>query len=175
MRNPDGEPTIAMQSLHVLAGIGGGAVGVYCGIHFVIPFLTTVLVWWLGSKLLTGDRKILLAAFSVQAGHGLWMTLGMLGAATRPAVLPDLVLYLIGLVWLIKKPSVGPLYFLGVYQLLSISYNGYVFTTVPLGSAAQKALIVHLIWRIAAMVLMARLFLTLRSRERKPLGSTASP
>jgi hypothetical protein len=74
MLNPAGEPTIAIQRLHVLGGIGGAAVGVYCGIHFVIPFLATVLVWWLGSKLLTGDRKILLPAFSVQAGHCLWMT-----------------------------------------------------------------------------------------------------
>jgi hypothetical protein len=174
VKDPNGkEMTIAAQGLRVLGWAGGAAVGAYCGIHLLIPLFATVVVWWLGSKLLRDDRRMVLPAFSVQAGHCLWMSLGLL-TANRTAVLPDLVIYVAGLLWLIKRPSAGPLCLLGAYQLASIGYNSYVFSTVSLGSVPQKGLIVHLVWRIMAIVLMVRLFLVLRRREATTPVQTVS-
>jgi hypothetical protein len=151
------------------------AVGQYSGINLLIPLCTTGLVWWGGSTFLKNEKKPLLAAFSVSAGHCLWLSLGLLLTHPAPlaAVGPDLVLYAIGLTWLISKPSSAPLYFLGFYQAISLAVNGHAFLGAAMGSAAHKALLVHLIWRTMALFLIAKLFLKFRQPPTSP--STAVP
>jgi len=127
---------------------------------------------WAGIK--NGDL-LRRAHFSVNAGHCLWLSLGLLLIRPAPvaSVGPDLVLYAIGLTWLISKPSSAPLYFLGFYQAVSLAVNGYAFSGAAMGTAAHKALLVHLIWRTMALFLIAKLFLKLRQQPTSP--STAVP
>lgn len=161
--------------LGIIGWIVGAAVGQYSGINLLIPLCTAGLVWWGGSTVLKNERRPLLAAFSVNAGHCLWLTLGLLLIHPAPvaAVGPDLIIYAIGLTWLISKPSTAPLYFLGIYQALSLAVNGHAFLGAAMGSAAHKALLVHLIWRTMALFLIAKLFLTLRLSPTSP--STTVP
>jgi hypothetical protein len=149
--------------LRVIGGLAGAAVGSYAGINLLIPLCATGAAWWIGTKLLSEDRKAILPALSVQSGHALWLILAIaLLPGMWRSVLPDLVLYLAGIVWLIRRPSPGPLYLLGAYQLFSLAVNVNTIVTFPIGSPSHKALVVHIIWRVLALALMTRLFFVLR-------------
>ena len=164
---------VGFKVLGILGGIAGAAVGQYAGVDLLIPLLATALVWWGGSKLLKDERKEILPAFAVNAGHFLWLSLGlsMLGAQAFATLGLDLVLYAIGLAWLLKKPSIGPLILLGIYQALSLGINGYSLAVAAVGSGSHKALLVHVIWRAMALFFIAKLFFILR---RKSVSSASN-
>jgi hypothetical protein len=161
------EITTSSLVLRALGGLAGAAVGSYAGINLLIPLCATGAAWWIGTTVLSDDRKAILPALSVQSGHTLWLVLALALPGTWRSVLPDLVLYLAGIVWLIRRPSPGPLYMLGAYQLLSIAINVKTILAFPIGSASHKALLVHISWRLLALDLMTRLFLVPRRRVPK--------
>lgn len=140
------------------AAIGGWAIGMYAGVDLLVPLLATAAVWLLGKKLFP-ERQAVLPSFSVQAGHLAWFIVGML--ITRQFLglgLIDVAWYAVGLAWLWTRSSKASLCFLGVYQLLSLPYNLFVFSQSELGSATNKALLVHIVWRCLALFYMARLY-----------------
>lgn len=166
-------PSASKESLMSKAlGIGtwimGTAIGLYSGINLLIPLFATGAVWWATSKFLKDDKKVIVPAFSVNAGHSLWLSLALLlvGAHAFANVGSDLIVYFVGLVWLLKKPSLGPLYLLGIFQLASLGINGYALTEAAVGSAQHKALLVHVIWRALALFLMLKLFLILKKKPK---------
>lgn len=152
--------------LGVFGWIVGAAVGTYSGINMLIPLFATGAVWWVSTRLLKDEKKMILPAFCVNAGHFLWLTLGVVltGGGAFSTVSGDLIVYVIGLVWLLKKPSLAPLYLLGIFQLLSLGINGYAFAEATIGSAPHKALLVHIIWRALALFFMLKLFLILKKK-----------
>jgi hypothetical protein len=158
---------VGFKVLGILGGIVGAAVGQYAGVDLLIPLLATALVWWGGSKLLKDERKEILPAFAVNAGHFLWLSLGlfMLGAQAFATLGLDLILYAIGLAWLLKKPSFGPLILLGIYQAVSLGVNGYSLALAAVSSGSHKALLVHVIWRAMALFFIAKLLFTLRRKS----------
>ena len=161
--------------LRVLGGLAGAAVGSYAGINLLIPLFAAGAAWWIGTKLLSEDRKAILPALSVQSGHALWLVLALvLLPGMWRSVLPDLVLYFAGILWLIRRPSPGPLYLLGAYQLISLAINVKTILAFPVGSPSHKALLVHIIWRLLALILMTRLFLVLRRQIPKTPVPTTS-
>jgi hypothetical protein len=159
--------------LGILGGVVGAVVGQYAGVDLLIPLLATTLVWWGGTKLLKDERKVILPAFAVNAGHFLWLSLSlfMLGAQAFAILGFDLLLYIIGLAWLLKKPSFGPLILLGIYQALSLGVNGYSLAVAAVGSGSHKALLVHVIWRAMALFFVVKLMFTLR---RKSVSSASN-
>jgi hypothetical protein len=165
-------PVAQKNSLNPVVRFLGAAVGVavgqYAGINLLIPLFATALIWWGGSKILRDGSKVILAAFSVNAGHFLWLSLGLWLVRPAPviAIGPDLAVYAIGLTWLYCKPSAGPLYLLGTYQLLSLGVNAHSFAHATVGSVQHAALLVHLIWRAMALFLVIKLLLTLRKQRR---------
>ena len=170
MSNPPAEPKESLMSkaLGIVGWIAGAAIGIYSGINMLIPLFATGAVWWAGSKLLKDEKKVILPAFAVNAGHFLWLALALvlMGAGAFTTVGGDLIVYVIGLAWLLKKPSLGPLYLLGIFQLVSLSINGYSFAEAAVGSAPHKALLVHVIWRALALFFMFKLFLALRKKPK---------
>jgi hypothetical protein len=106
------------KALGIVGWIGGAAVGNYCGINLLIPLVATGAVWLVASKIMGEERKIILPAFSTNCGHFLWLTLGLAlsGFSAMSALGLDLFVYMAGLSWLLVRPSLGPLYLLGIYQ-----------------------------------------------------------
>ncbi len=164
------------QATGIVGGVVGAAIGLYSGIILLIPLFATGLVFWAGVKIIKGEKKMILPAFSVNAGHFVLLASAMvlLGARAFSAVGADLVAYVVGLAWLFIKPSRGPLYLLGIYQLLSLGVNGYAFAEATIGSAAHKALLVHIIWRALALFLIFRLFIALKKRPEGGTGAGVS-
>ena len=156
------------KAMGIFGWIGGAVIGTYSGINMLIPLFATGAVWWGGSRLLRDEKKVILPAFSINAGHFLWLALALVlaGPDAFAAVGADLVVYVIGLVWLLTKPSLGPLYLLGIFQLVSLGINGYSLAEATIGSAPHKALLVHVIWRSLALFFVLKLFLVLRKKPK---------
>lgn len=145
-----------------LVGIG---VSRYTGLLGLVPLAFTAAAWWLASRLLGENKRLVIPAFAVQCGHALWMTLPFLILGKINENIADVALLAAGLAWLIAKPGRAPLLLLGVYQLLAILHNGYMFYGAEVGSTAHKALLVHLIWRGLALFFNVQLLLKLRNQQ----------
>lgn len=164
---PETKGSATSRALGVVAWIGGAAVGTYSGINLLIPLAGTGLVWWAGKRYLNETKKPILASLSVNAGHFLWLCIGLatLGATGLAQLGGDIIIYAVGLLWLFLRPGNGPIYLLGIFQIVAVGLIGSAFAETAVGTAAHKALLVHIIWRILAIVFLARLWLRLRSTK----------
>ncbi|GAB2592328.1 hypothetical protein ISP15_14595 [Dyella jejuensis] len=154
----DESASIAVKVGGGLAAIGGWALGMYAGANLLIPLLATAVVWALGKRLFDAQRRNILGAFCVQGGHLIWFAAGMLITRQLAPAAIDVAWYTIGLAWLLAKPGRAPLWFLAIYQVLSLPYNVYTFAHADLAGAADKALLVHIVWRSLALFYMGRLY-----------------
>lgn len=152
---------LGAKALAIASWIGGAAVGKYSSMSLLIPALATGGIWWSTKRILGAEKQLIVPVLSVNAGHFLWLLLGCV--LTKDLSLSgDLVIYAIGLFWLVKKPLAGPLYLLGAYQAFSLVVNSVAFIDAAVGSAAHKALLVHVVWRVWALFLIVKLYLSIR-------------
>ena len=151
--------------LQALAIGVGAAVGQYAGVMLLIPVVSAGIVWWLGRKLLPADRQVVLVVLALGAGHCLWLVLGLVVRGGIGAAFVDVVLYAIALGWLVVRPGVRPLYLLGIYQAVALVNNAVALVDAAVGSAAHKALLVHVLWLLATLVAIGRLWVRIRPRK----------
>ena len=175
--NPSDSPkkdSIGNKALGIIGTLIGLAVGRYSGINLLLPLAATALLWWGGKKLLKGERLLFLPALSLQGGHLLWMAFGLFYAGQFNDLILDIVVLIAGLIWLVSKPSLGPVLLLGIFQALALIINASVFLSAELGSTEHKALLVHIIWRLLALFYMGQGYLQLRRKrnaENEPENS----
>lgn len=173
----EAKKSVLHKSPQILGWLTGAAVGRYAGINLLIPLGCTALVWWAGQKLLKDEtRKQILPALSVNAGHGLWLSSGLVfvGPGALSTLGADLLVYIIGLLWLLMKPNrSGPIYFLAIYQVFSLAINAHAFAGATFGTNVHKALLVHLIWRCLALFTLGKLFFALRRKNLTPADVTS--
>jgi hypothetical protein len=132
------------------------AVGVYSGVHLLIPLVLSALIWLAARKLLPDRSPELLAAAAVQAGHLLWIAIGLVVIGKLSVDLLDIAILLVGVGWLLARPGLAPVIVLTVYQALALLISLFAFLNFPVGDNLHRALLVHLLWRILALVLMWR-------------------
>ena len=164
---------LGSKALGIVGCVVGAAIGKYSGIYFLIPFFATAGVRWASTKLLKDDQKIIVSALSVNAGHFLWLALVVALVGDLSLSFVDFALYIVGLVWLVKKPSTGPLYLLAIYQVLGLAADGYSFADAAVGSSPHKALLVHLIWRAMALFFIIKLLMSFRKQQPHGNASVA--
>ena len=169
----DSTPSTTLKISSVVGAAIGWGLGAYSGANLMIPLVATGAVFFAAWKLLPEDRRIALPALSVQAGHLLWFVIGMITTKTIGANALDVLWLLTGLIWLAAKPARGPLWVLGIYQLLVLPLNLYLFLHVSVGTLAHKALLVHIVWRVLALGLMGVMYMRLRRKELD--GEVPSP
>jgi hypothetical protein len=171
----DWSPTTNLKVGSVVGTLAGWAVGMYTGAFLLIPLVCTAVVFFVAWKFLPQDRRIVVPSLSVQVGHLLWLVIGILITRTMGANIIDVVWLLAGLIWLVKRPGRGPIWLLGIYQIISLAINVYIFAHAAVGTTAHKALLVHIIWRLLALGLMGVLYVRLRrqkaSQELEPLSA----
>jgi hypothetical protein len=154
-----------------LAGtVVGGALGVYAGINLLIPLAAAFMCGWIAYKLAKEEAKPMVPAIAIQGGQGLWMLFGfvMLHLVNLNAL--DLVILAAGLTWLLVRPGVGPVIFLTAYQSIAFVVNLLTFLTATVGSTTHKALLVHLVFRVAAVLSMVVGLQQVRRRNTSALG-----
>lgn len=156
------------------AAIGGWAAGMYAGFNLLPPLVATTVVWLVGRKLLDASKQAILPAFCVQAGHLVWFVVIMLmGRQLASLELVDVAWLAIGLTWLWLRPGKAALCVLAVYQLLALPYDVVQFSQAEFGTAANKVLLVHIIWRCLALFYMARMFYRMGKPDESKQKSTS--
>ena len=114
--------------------------------------------------------KFFLGAIAMTGGHVIWFLVTSLMAQNWALTALDIVILSGGIVWLWLRPGLAPALFLGLVQLASLAYNVYLLSSNPVGSLPHKALTVHCIWRLIALLCLVTGYLTLR-RERNAVAS----
>lgn len=145
-----------MKASAIVATVVGIAAGVYSGLHLLIPLALTGLVWWAGRKLLPDRSPGYVAAAAVQAGHLLWIAVGLIVIGALTVDLVDIAILLGGVAWLLLRPGLAPVIVLTIYQVLALLINLFAFLSLPIGHNLHRALLVHIIWRGLALILMWR-------------------
>ncbi len=120
-----------MKPVAIVATVVGVAVGVYSGTHLLIPLVLTGLVWWAGRKLFPDRSPDYVAAAAVQAGHLLWIAVGLVVIGALTVDLVDIAILLIGVAWLLLRPGLAPVIVLTIYQVLALLINLFAFLELP--------------------------------------------
>ncbi len=155
-----------LRALGIFAAIVGLAIGLYSGVIVFFPLLGAVIAWWISQKSLPDAKQPIVPALAVQSGHFMWLALGLtLTGQLFTLNSLDLVIYLVGLSWLLMSRRSGPLVLLGIYQAVSILFNAVDFAAAEVGTVTHKALLVHLAFRIAAVAYLVVLFIQYRKRD----------
>ena len=145
-----------MKASTIVATVVGIAAGAYSGIHLLIPLALAGLFWWVARKLLPHRPPEFVGAAAVQAGHLLWLAVGLIVIRALTVDLVDIAILLIGVVWLLARPGLAPVIVLTVYQSLALLISLVAFLNLPVGHNLHRALLVHLLWRVLALILMWR-------------------
>ena len=145
-----------MKASVVIATVVAIALGVYSGLHLVIPLALTGLVWWAARKRFPDRSPDYVAAAAVQAGQLLWIAVGLIVIGTLTVDLVDIAILLIGVFWLLLRPGLAPVVVFTIYQVLLLLINLLAFLAFPVGHNLHRALLIHIIWRGLAVILMWR-------------------
>lgn len=145
-----------MRAAAIVAIVVGLAAALYSGIHLLIPLVLTGLVWGATRRLLPDRPTDFVTAAAVQVGHLLWITVGLVVIGALTVDLVDIAILLAGSVWLLAKPGLAPVVVLTVYQAVALLINVGAFLAMPLGHNLHRALLIHIIWRILALIFMWR-------------------
>lgn len=161
--------SVGTQIGGVVGAIVGIAVGRYCGFHLLIPLALAFGLGWLLTKI-PASPAAFRGAWAVQAAHALWM--GIAGSLTGAwsQVGLDIIVLIIGLVWLWTRPGLGPVVLLGVYQLAAAAINLFMLFSAETASEQHKALVAHLSLRAAAVAFLIPGYVKKREQQDSHTG-----
>jgi len=179
------------QLLNFLFSGLGLALGYYCGLMIFFPIAGALIAMALAKRFAPKSFTPFLTALGIIAGHGFWMLSsvillaimqqGSLLANFMPVSI-DLVIIAVGIAWLLWRPGLGPVIFLGLYEIILLVMNALVLFTSPLGMAHPQALVLHIVLRMLALVMLIVGYCQSRpvpveeaQAEALPPGSYASP
>lgn len=153
--------------LGLITLIIGVAVGAYAAAFVFVPLIGTLVAAILAMKLFSAEKRFIVPAFAVQAGHLIWFGLGvMLAGTVNNAVLLDVLVLAAGLIWLVAAPGYVPIAALAGFQLFATWINADALLAADWASISHKALLVHLALRFLALVFLGHAALTLYGRRR---------
>ena len=145
-----------MKASVIVATVVAIALGVYSGLHLVLPMALTGVVWWGARKRFPDRSPDYVAAAAVLAGHLLWIGVGLVVIGALTVDLVDIAIMLAGVFWLLLRPGLAPVIVLTIYQVLLLLINLLAFLGLPIGHNLHRALLIHIIWRGLAVILMWR-------------------
>lgn len=160
-----GKTSPLAEARNLVGSLLGAALGWYCGVIFLVPFVASLAVTWAARTLFKQERKRVLPAFGIQGGQFIWLLVGALLQHRVDTYLLDMAWLLGGLIWLAARPGLLPVCLLAVYQLISLAEKVPVFIHAQVGTPIHKALLVHLIWHVLALGALGILFAELRKRK----------
>jgi hypothetical protein len=156
-----------MHPLASVAGLVGAVVGFYCGLMLLIPFGGAAIILFLGKRFASARLKPFVAAVSVIFGHGAWMLAGALLTHTGMGlVIPDVAVIVIGLLWLIIWPGLGPVILLSIYEIFSLVVNVTMILKVEFGTVSHKALTAHIALRLFALAALIAGYWQFRQNQK---------
>ena len=145
-----------MKAPVIVAVIVGVVAGLYSGVHLLIPLVLTGLVWLALRRLLPTRPADFVVAAAVQVGHLLWIAVGLVVIGAVTVDLADIVILLGGAAWLLARPGLPAVVVLTIYHALALLINLAAFLSFPIGHNLHQALLIHIVWRVLALVFMWR-------------------
>jgi hypothetical protein len=138
-------------SANPLARFGGLAFGV--GLYFLgglIPILLTCVALFAVKKLFPRLPEAAVFFSGLATGQLLWFLAGaILAPGLWLAVAPDLVIGGLLIAWFLARPSAAPAALLMAFEVIGLGMNGWTLTEVGFSNPAGKALIFHIVLRVA--------------------------
>jgi hypothetical protein len=143
----------------------------YFGISFFIPAIIIFFSWlWLNKKIKNSKLTSIIPALAIQSGQVLCISITLILSVAMHeyfaiAVLFDILILIIGLMWLIMRPGIKPIILLSIYQILSslVSITNLIYQEI--NSPSFKASIIQLIIKIAAVFFMVIGYKKLSQKE----------
>lgn len=130
----------------------GWLVGYYSGINMVIPVAGSFLTFFALKRIASAEKAEWFPAISVQAGHAIWFGIGAMIEFEK--TISDSIALFLAIIWLYFKPGQTSVVVVSLCQLLALGLNLYLFLGTEVGSVGNKALLVHIVFRISAIGLM---------------------
>lgn len=157
-----------------VSGLLGGVIGFYCGTTLFVPFAGGIIVLLLAKRFASASVKPFIGALAIQFGHWLWMLVGGIwGPTGMSPVILDLVLIIVGLVWLVARPSLGPIVLLCIYQAFSLVVNIIAIFGQEFGSIVHKALTASIALRLFAVAALDVGYRQLRKSREELVANAA--
>ncbi|MDB5326221.1 MAG: hypothetical protein JWM57_1790 [Phycisphaerales bacterium] len=152
MATSTNQPTPAKTAVGLTGAAGGAVLGMYCGANLIVPAIGIAVLLAVFNK--SSFKPAFRGAISVTAGHVLWFVLAAAMLNIWGDVLLDIILLVAAIIWLLVRPGLLAAIFLGLIEGVSLIVNFNSLVSAPIGSAANKALIVHCALRIGVLVLL---------------------
>jgi hypothetical protein len=147
-----------------IGGIIGAVIGYYCGIMLLIPAVISFIAALILKNIELPRLNPFKIAAAVVIGHTGWMVVGFILTknVAAMAVVPDIILMTIGLVWLFANPGRGPVWYFTILEAVTAAVNLLNLVPQHFGNTAHKALVAHLCLRI---FVVTALWMGLRSQR----------
>jgi hypothetical protein len=155
-----------------LLGLPAIAVGIYTQLDLLIPLGAAALIGFLLWKTRFLKDSLLIQAVSVQGGHAVWMLVGMLLVTFGTALRIEVLAYALAVLVLAFHPRKWTAVILLVYQFTGLLINVINLWAAPIGGAVSRALVAHVSFRVAAIVLL--ILLLRRGLPLAPKGDIAA-
>ena len=158
-----------MLTLGGLAGAAGGwAFSDYCGACAWIPGGLAIILLVIFTK--TPLRpKWFVGAIAVTGAHTVWF---IIGSALSGMWGADIIILLIGIIWLWLRPGIAAVIYLGIVQLVSLAITAPKFASTHYGDAMNRALTAHTVFRVIAIVCLISGYIRMRRAQVTPDSST---
>lgn len=143
------------SSASAVAGLAAVMFGLYAGSMLLIPLLSAFVIGALYAKFSAAEKQFWQVSIAVQGGHAIWFIVGLASLGVLDANAADPLVLIAGVAWLYFRPGFWPVAVLGILQLLGAAYNTSLVLGTEIGSAENKALLVHIVFRLIAVGAMA--------------------
>jgi hypothetical protein len=161
------QPNVWSNPAGIAAGVVGIALGKLGGLTAMIPMGIGILAFLLLTKF-SRMRPQLVPVIAASLGQLGWFALTVLiQPSLLAAVLPDLVIVGVLVLWLILKPNRVAAGILAVFQGLALAYNAFMISQVDFLSGPFVALLVHIALRTAIIGCAAAFILKFKSNDEE--------
>lgn len=144
-----------LNIIGLIVGVGMGYfLGLYTGFNFIIPIVLTFIFALVVKKVYKQVLIPMIPAIAVLGGSLFWILLGTILTKSISSALIEIILLLIGLIWLIIRPGISSVIFLTAYLVFALFGHILGFLSVKFGTEAHKALLVHIILKISILLSM---------------------
>jgi hypothetical protein len=165
MSNPAQPPKAVSFLASVVGMTAGWGLSFYAGPVLWLPAAALLALWFLLTRATWRPRHFP-GAIAVTGAHVVWFLLASAATRNWTATLPDILLLSAGIGWIWQRPGMAPALMLGLVQLWSLAYNGYLLSAHAFGSPDHKALTVHFMLRLIALIALATGWHKLRQDRR---------
>ncbi len=148
----ESQPMSPAAALGGIAGAAGGwAFSSYTGPSLWIPAIAAGLLALFFAKTPIKPPHFR-GAIAVTGGHVVWFIAAAVVTGGWALIGPDIAALSLAIALLWARPSLATALILGLIQLGSLGYNVYLISGAAFGSPDHRALAVHVLFRVLALV-----------------------